>query len=60
MIRLSLMAPSKETDLKLRWEADVEGVAFKLYIPKWRVPRPWPTRILVRISDIGDATSLLQ
>ena len=58
MVQMSLMAPSKETDNKLRWEADVEGVAFKLYIPKRRVPRPWPMRIIVRISDIGDATSL--
>lgn len=54
MVHLSLMAPSKETDNKLRWETDVEGVAFMLYIPKWRVPKPWPTRILVRISDASD------
>ena len=50
MFKLSLMVPSKETDNKLRWETDVEGVAFKLYIPKWRVPRPWSRLILVRLS----------
>jgi hypothetical protein len=53
MIEMILMDPSKETDNKLRWQADVEGVNFELYIPKWRVPQPWPNRILVRISDVS-------
>jgi hypothetical protein len=44
MGEVALMDPSKTTDNKLRWQADVEGVNFKLYIPKWRVPRPWPIR----------------
>ena len=52
MVEIALMAPSKETDNKLRWQVYVEGVNFKLYVPKWRVPRPWPTRIIVRVSDI--------
>ena len=52
MSDIALMDPSKETDNKLRWAADVEGVKFQLYIPKWRVPRPWPNRILVRIIDV--------
>jgi len=52
MVEIALMEPSKETDNKLRWKADVEGVSFKLYVPKWRVPRPWPTRILVRVSEV--------
>ena len=47
------MHPSKTTDNKLRWEADVDGVPFKLYVPKWRVPVPWPVRVLVAVS--GDA-----
>ena len=51
MIEMSLMAPSKETDNKLRWVADVDGVAFQLYVPKWRVPHPWPNRIRVFISE---------
>jgi len=43
------MQPSKQTENKLRWEAwDPD---FKLYIPKWRVPTPWPVRIVVRIDD---------
>ncbi len=52
MIEVALMAPSKQTDNKLRWETDVDGVNFKLYIPKARVPYPWPKRILVRVCDI--------
>src|SRR5260221_1392937 len=51
MVEVALMDPSKTTDNKLRWQAVVEGVNFKLYVPKWRVPRPWPTPILGRISD---------
>ena len=58
MIEMSLMSPSKETDNKLRWEADVDGVSFKLYIPKWRVPTPWPKQILVTIKDQEEPTSL--
>jgi hypothetical protein len=51
MREVSLMDPSKETDNKLRWQAWENGVLFKLYIPKWRVPEPWPVRIVVRIDD---------
>ena len=36
------MYSSKQTDLKLRWDSYVDRVLFELYIPKWRVPRPWP------------------
>jgi hypothetical protein len=50
-IVLSYMEPSKVTDNKLRWQTDVDGVPFKLYVPKWRVPTPWPRQILVRISS---------
>ena len=46
---LHQMQPSKETDNKLRWEACDQD--FKLYIPKWRVPQPWPIRIVVRLDD---------
>lgn len=51
MREISLLAPSKQTDNKLRWEAWESGVLFKVYIPKWRVPKPWPVRIVVRIDD---------
>lgn len=51
MSEVALMDPSKETDNKLRWHADIDGVDFKVYVPKWRVPVPWPQRILVRIEE---------
>jgi hypothetical protein len=45
------MDPSKQTNNKLRWSADVDGVAFKLYIPKWRVPSPWPVGLVVILHE---------
>jgi len=51
MREITLMDPSKETENKLRWSGDVEGVAFKLYIPKTRVPKPWPRRVHVTVSE---------
>ena len=50
MIEMARLKGSKATDNKIRWEADVDGTAFKLYIPKWRVPEPWPQVIDVTIS----------
>jgi hypothetical protein len=47
---------AKETPNKLRWDVLVEGAPFELYIPKWRVPRPWPRRIVVRLSEVTDET----
>ncbi|NLS78479.1 MAG: hypothetical protein GXY76_14580 [Chloroflexi bacterium] len=51
MIEVAL-EPSKETVTKLRWSAYVEedNAPFELYIPKWRVPEPWPGRIRVGIA----------
>jgi hypothetical protein len=45
----------KSTDNKLRWLENVDGVKFKMYIPKSRVPNPTPRMIAV---DIYDATSI--
>jgi len=53
MLELSLLTPSKETPNKLRWSADQDGVPFNIYVPKWRVPEPWPRRIHVKLSDAG-------
>lgn len=58
MIELALMDPSKETDNKLRWETDVEGISFKLYVPKSRVPQPWPMRIQVHVGDVQTKNKL--
>jgi hypothetical protein len=43
---------SKETENKLRWSAKVNGIDFKIYIPKWRVPEPWPQRIIVETQPL--------
>src|SRR5579883_3147894 len=50
MIEMELLEESKETENKVRWDADVEGVRFSIYIPKWRVPEPWPRIIQVAIG----------
>ena len=52
MFEMALLDPSKETENKLRWSIYVEddNTDFELYIPKWRVPEPWPGRISVSID----------
>lgn len=47
---------TRETDNKLRWDADFNGTPFELYIPKWRVPQPWPHRIRVALFDLREAS----
>lgn len=42
---------AKETENQLRWDAEVELTCFSLYIPKWRVPQPWPSRIWVSVTQ---------
>ena len=44
-----ILAYKKGTENKLRWDADVEGTPFELYIPKWRIPDPAPGKVLIRI-----------
>jgi hypothetical protein len=51
MIEMHLLSSARETENKLRWDADIDKVRFSLYIPKWRVPEPWPEVILVGVSD---------
>lgn len=46
--RLSL---ESETDNKLRWNGDVSGVAFKLYVPKSVVPDALPREIHVSVES---------
>lgn len=46
------MDPSKETPNTLRWTAVVKnGDKFELYIPKWRVPVPWPAQLVVIVDE---------
>lgn len=35
----------KDTENKYRWCVMVDKTRFSLYIPKWRVPQPIPTRL---------------
>lgn len=49
LLEMNLFEAAKETDNKLRWDAVVEGTTFSLYIPKWRIPVPWPARIWVDV-----------
>lgn len=49
LLEMRLFDSFKETTNKLRWDADVDGTKFSIYIPKWRVPEPWPSRILVNV-----------
>ena len=48
---MHVLESAKETDNKLRWDAFIDDVKFSLYIPKWRVPEPWPSTIYVVISE---------
>lgn len=41
----------KSTERKLRWDEDIDGTKFELYIPQWRVPQPIPPLISVKIYD---------
>src|SRR5437867_1119927 len=53
MLEMVVLNFAKETDEKFRWDASVDGTNFELYIPKWRVPNPRPSRILVGIEETG-------
>ena len=41
----------KFTERKFRWDEDIDGTKFELYIPQWRVPEPTPGMISVKIYD---------
>jgi len=47
-----LMNPFSDTGKKLRWQGEVDDVSFTLYIPKWRIPTPWPKQIVVAVSTV--------
>lgn len=40
-----------DTGGTLVWSASTSNARFYLYMPKWRVPEPWPALITVRITD---------
>lgn len=41
----------KETDNKLRWDTKIGDAQFEFYIPRWRVPDPYPLGIYVHIEE---------
>ena len=47
-----LLESRKETENKLRWDAQLTDAVFSLYIPKEQVPDPWPGRIRVRVEAL--------
>jgi hypothetical protein len=60
MMEMTLLAESKQTDNKVRWDVDIERTRFSVYIPKWRVPEPWPSIIQVSIEPSADDVGLGQ
>lgn len=49
LLEMNQLKAQKQTLNKLCWGADVHGITFSLYIPKWRIPAPWPARIWVDV-----------
>jgi hypothetical protein len=62
IIEMTAFESLKDTPNKLCWEAKMKDAQFRLYIPQWRVPRPWPSKIYVRVDprrdEVGDAPNL--
>lgn len=54
MVELTRLEADTATSNKLRWSADVDGTKFSVYIPKWRVPEPWPRSIKVTVATPPD------
>jgi len=54
VIEMKILESAKVTDNKLRWDVMINDVKFSLYIPQWRVPRPWPSKIYVRVDPRRD------
>ena len=45
---------AKDSGNKFRWDVMVGNTNFELYIPKWRVPEPRPSKIRVDIVQITE------
>lgn len=50
MLEMTLLEAYKATERKAVWIADVDGAQFRFYIPQWRIPEPWPSKIFVSVS----------
>lgn len=44
------LTSSHETQNKLAWRTKVDNASFDIYVPKWRVPHPWPGRIFAQLG----------
>ncbi|MBC7853692.1 MAG: hypothetical protein IAF94_09675 [Pirellulaceae bacterium] len=51
---------SHETQNKLVWQTKVDNTSFDIYVPKWRVPRPWPGRIFVQLGTEFEMQHMLR
>jgi hypothetical protein len=49
-MREAILESWKTTQDKLRWDGKFSGIQWEIYIPKWRVPKPWPGLIRVKIG----------
>ena len=58
MIELERLEIEKETPNKLRWGTTIDRVPFEIYIPKWRVPEPWPAKVYVKLKPIKSYSNL--
>ncbi len=58
MIELERLEIEKETPNKLRWGKTIDRVPFEIYIPKWRVPEPWPRKIYVDIQALKTPSAM--
>jgi len=45
----------RDTENKYRWKAMVDNARLLIYIPKWRVPAPYPQWISVKIFEPADS-----
>lgn len=46
-----MLAYTKKTENKYRWDSIEFDTVFSLYIPKWRVPEPKPSSIYVNLFN---------
>jgi len=51
-IEMALLDSFGATDNKLRWITMIDTTEFRLYIPKWRVPEPWPKQVAVTVEPV--------
>lgn len=43
----------KQTLRMVRYRVPLGTVDFCIYVPKWRIPAPWPKKIMVQVESLG-------